>query len=51
MNSSWMMWKNTEQKDMIAWYIQKLDDAFLRAYDTLKEELGIESLDMLSKYI
>lgn len=41
--------KILNKKDMIIQYIQKLDDAFLRAYDTLKEELGIESLDMLSE--
>ncbi|NLY19121.1 MAG: flagellar biosynthesis protein FlgN, partial [Clostridiaceae bacterium] len=37
------------KKDEIIKYIQKLDDAFLRAYNTLKEELGINSLDMISK--
>jgi hypothetical protein len=36
------------EKDKIIHYIRKLDDAFLRAYDTLKEELRIESLDMIS---
>lgn len=36
------------KKDEIIQYIRKLDDAFLRAYDTLKEELGIKSLDMIS---
>lgn len=36
------------KKDEIIHYVRKLDDAFLRAYDTLKEELGIENLNMIS---
>lgn len=38
------------KKDEIIGYIRKLDDAFLKASDSLKEMLGIERLDDLSKF-
>ena len=37
-----------DKKDEIINYIRKLDDVFLRVYDTLKEKLGIDSVDMIS---
>lgn len=40
--------KLLNKKDEIIQYIRKLDDAFLRAYDTLKEDMGIKSLDIIS---
>ena len=38
------------KKNEIINYIRKLDDAFLKASGTLKEILGIEKLDDLSKF-
>ncbi len=37
-----------EKKDEIIRYINQLDEAFLKASDTLKKRMGIESLDALS---
>ena len=39
-----------KKKNEIINYIRKLDDAFLKASGTLKEILGIEKLDDLSKF-
>jgi len=38
------------KKDKIINYIRRLDDAFLKASGSLKEMLGIEKLDDLSKF-
>jgi phosphate uptake regulator len=38
------------KKDEIIRYVRQLDDAFLKASGTLKEMLGIEKLDDLSKF-
>ncbi len=43
------MEKILNRKDEIIQYIRRLDDAFLAAYENLKEILGIQSLDDLAK--
>lgn len=43
------MEKILNRKDEIIQYIRKLDDAFLMAYENLKEILGIQNLDGLAE--